>query len=157
MPRTTRRTVTTSPRPLAGSRPVPALVAATASTLLVLLLCGCTLGPQYGILDRAPEPRDALPSDLVGRELDDIVVESLRFATEHDGNRLYVANGRDEMEICLLVDGPGDDDSMFGCSGGTWVVVTTSGRGYHLHPDGTPLPDDAYTDLTENISIVNAP
>lgn len=139
----------------ARGRHVSLFMAAPASIMLVALLSGCTLGEHYTVLDREAQPSDAPPPELAGRELPDVDLETLRFATEYEGDRLYLAKGRGEMRICLLVDGPGDDDVLSACGGGNWVGVQAgpSSHEYHAHPDGTPLPDDVYTDLTENISV----
>ncbi|MDQ0894634.1 hypothetical protein [Agromyces ramosus] len=132
-----------------------ALLASSASIAIVVLLSGCTFGEHYAIFDREAEPADAPPSDLADQELHGVDVDSLRFATEYEGDRLYLARGTDGMVVCLLVDGPGDDGVSAACSGGGWVAAK-GGPGsheYHVHPDGTPLPTDVYTDLTENISV----
>lgn len=129
-------------------------MAASASIALVVLLSGCTFGERYAIFDREAEPSDAPPPELANQELQGIDVESLRFATEHEGDRLYLAKGSDGMGICLLIDGPRDDGVSSACSGGSWVGAKGPGpHEYHVHSDGTPLPDDVYTDLTENISV----
>jgi hypothetical protein len=131
-------------------------LARSASIGLVVLLSGCTFGEHYAIFEREAEPTDAPPSELADQELHGADVDSLRFATEYEGDRLYLAKGSDPIEggICLLVDGPGDDDVSAACSGGNWVGMQgPSSHEYHVHPDGTPLPDEVYTDLTENISV----
>lgn len=137
----------------------PTLLVSSASIALLVLLSGCTFGEDsehYAIFDREAEPADAPPSELVDQELHGVDVESLRFATEYEGDRLYLAKGREAAGggICILVDGPGDDGVSAACSGGNWVGTQGPGpHEYHVHPDGTPLPDDVYTDLTENISV----
>jgi len=134
-----------------------ALLASSASAALVVLLSGCTFGEDsehYAIFDREAEPADAPPSELADQELYD--VDSLRFATEYEGDRLYLATGSDPNGgICILVDGPGDDGVSSACSGGNWVGMEGPGpHAYHVHPDsGVPPPDDGYMDLTENISV----
>ena len=89
------------------------LLAPSASIALVVLLSGCTFGEDfehYAIFDREAEPADAPPSELADQDLYDVDVDSLRFATEYEGDRLYLAKGNDPRGgICLLVDGPGDD------------------------------------------------
>lgn len=127
-----------------------------ASISLVALLNGCTFGEDlehYAIFDREAQRADAPPSELADEELYDM--DSLRFATEFDGDRLYLARGSDPNGgICLLIDGPGDDGVSGACSGGgSWVGMNVRHE-YHVHPDsGVPLPDEGYTDLTENISV----
>ncbi|PWC05662.1 hypothetical protein DCE94_05245 [Agromyces badenianii] len=129
------------------------LLAPSASIALLLLLSGCTFGEHYAIFDREAEPTDAPPAELADQELHGVDVESLRFAIEYEGDRLYLAKSSEpEGGICLLVDGPGVDGVSAACSGGSWVG--SEGRHeYQVHPDGAPLPDDVYTDLTENISV----
>lgn len=125
-----------------------------ASIALLVVLSGCTFGDHYAIFDREAEPADA-PSELADQELQGVDIDSLRFATEYEGDRLYLAKSTDPAGgICILIDGPGVDGVSAGCSGGSWVGTQgPSGHEYHVHPDGTPLPDDVYTDLTENISV----
>ena len=138
-------------------RHASAFLASSASIALLVLLSGCTFGEDaehYAIFDREAAPADAPPSELADQELHGIDVDSLRFATEYEGDRLYLAKGSDPRGgICLLVDGPGEDDVSAACSGGSWVGM--EGRhAYHVHPDsGVPLPDEGYTDVTENISV----
>ncbi|MBT2498009.1 hypothetical protein J7E25_02765 [Agromyces sp. ISL-38] len=129
-----------------------------ASIALLVLLSGCTFGEDYehyAIFDREAEPADAPPSELADQELYGVDVDSLRFATEYEGDRLYLAKGSDPKGgICLLVDGPGDEGVSAACSGGSWVGMEGPGRhAYHVHPDGARPPDGVYTDLTENISV----
>lgn len=142
-------------RRVARRQRASALLAASALVALVVLLSGCTFGEHYGIFDREAEPADAPPSELADTELHGVDVGSLRFATEYEGDRLYLAKGNvPNGGICILVDGPGDDGVSAACSGGSWVGTQgPSGHEYHVHPDGTPLPDDVHTDLTENISV----
>lgn len=141
--------------PLTTRRQQASALLAAASIALLVLLSGCTFGEdyeRYAIFDREAEPIDAPSSELADQDLYD--VDSLRFAAEYEGDRLYLAKGSDPRGgICLLVDGPGEDGVSVACSGGSWVEM--KGRhDYHVHPDsGVPLPDDGYTDLTENISV----
>lgn len=122
--------------------------------MFVVLLSGCTFGERYAIFDGEAEQSDAPPPELASQELQGIDIESLRFAIEYEGDRLYLAKGADGMGICLLIDGPEDDGVSSHCSGGSWVGAMGPGPyEYHVHPDGTPLPNDVYTDLTENISV----
>lgn len=131
-----------------------AVLASSASIAFVVLLSGCTFGEHYAIFDRKAEPADAPPSELADQELPGVDVDRLRFATEYEGDRLYLAKGVDGMGICLLIDGPGDGGVSSYCGGGSWVGAQGPSRHeYHVHPDGTPLPDDVYMDLTENISV----
>lgn len=123
--------------------------------VLLVGLSGCTFGEHYAIFDREAGPADAPPPAVADQELHGVDIDSLRFATEYEGDRLYLAKGADpEGGICLLTESPGDDGVSAACSGGSWVGTQgPSGHEYHVHPDGTPLPDDVYTDLTENISV----
>ena len=129
------------------------VVALVAAPIPLVLLTGCTFGERYAIFDREAEPADA-PPELSDQVLDDIDVDSVRFATEYEGERLYLAKTSDPSGgICLLIDAPGDDGVSTGCSeNGSWFGIEIRYE-YHVHPDGTPLPDDVYTDLTENISV----
>lgn len=131
------------------------LLSSSMSIALLVLLSGCTIGEFHGypIFDNEAVPADEPPAELVDQDFHGIDIDSLRFATEYEGDRLYLAKGTaPEGGICLLVDGPDSSSASTACSAGDWVGVEGEHK-YHVHPSGTPMPDDVYTDLTENISV----
>jgi hypothetical protein len=141
-----------------GRRRASKLVSSSTSIALLALLSGCTIGGLHGypIFDTEALPADERPAELEDQDLHGIDIDSLRFATEYEGDRLYLAKGSaPEGGICILVDGPEHDGVSTACGAGDWVGVEGEHK-YHVHPDGTPLPDDVYTDLTENISVETA-
>ena len=152
-----RMMVAQASRGLFPRQPASPVLVAGASIAILVLLGGCT-SPEnydhYAIFDREPELADAPPPELADPQLSSVDVDSFRFATEYEGDRLYLARGSDRVGgICLLVHGPGDAGVTAACSGGSWVDMRRAGaNAYHVHSDAA-LPPPGYKDITENISV----
>lgn len=142
-------------QPDARRRRTSRLLNTSTSIAVLVLLSGCAIGEfdGYPIFDSETVPADEPPAELADQVLHGIDIDSLRFAAEYEGDRLYLAKGSEpEGGICLLVDGPEINGVSSACSEGGWVGFEGEHK-YHVHPDGAPLPDDGYTALTENIAV----
>lgn len=80
--------------------------------------------------------------------------ESIRFATEHRSEELFLAKGVTSDAICLVVVPQQHEDWSIGCGaiGGRTTVQTPAGP-YTIRTDGTPIPDGE-TELTANLSVI---
>jgi len=120
----------------------------------VVMLAACAPGSGFAVLDRAPGPDDELPFELPDSAAENVDVRSIRFATEYEGERLYLAEGVTAETVCLLVVPEDHDDWSIGCGSpaGALTVETPAGP-YTIRPDGVPLPEGD-TELTPNVSVI---
>ena len=140
-----RMTVVWASRGLLPRQPASAALVARASIAILVLLGGYTLPENYdhyAIFVWEPELADAPPPELADQELSSVNVDSFRFATEYEGDRLYLARGSDRVGgICLLVHRPRDAGVTAAYSGGSWVDMRGAGaNGYQVHPDAVLPP-----------------
>jgi hypothetical protein len=132
----------------AGSAAIVLGIAAT--------LTACTAGSGFAVLDRPAGADDVLPFELpdsASHEVE-VEVESIRFAAEHDDERLYLARGVTADAICLVVVPRDPDGWSIGCGalGGLDSVQTPAGA-YTIRIDGAPVPPGE-TELTANLSVI---
>ena len=116
-----------------------------------LTLTGCT-NPRSGMaaLDREAESGDALPADLPDDADDNLEPASSRFVGEHDGNALYLAQGKERNQVCLLVYPDTLADWAIGCGGSPEFGVGGPGGDYVVRPDGAPVPE-GYVEIASNV------
>ncbi|KRC59043.1 hypothetical protein ASE14_14695 [Agromyces sp. Root81] len=120
----------------------------------VVMLAACAPGSGFAVLDRSAGPDDELPFELPDSAAENVDLDSIRFSTEYEGERLYLAKGVTADAVCLLVVPEDHDDWSIGCGStdGTIAVETAAGP-YSIRPDGAPIPEGD-TELTPNLSVV---
>lgn len=121
--------------------------------LAVLALAGCSIvnpGSGFAVLDRDAERGDALPTALPDYANDNLRPTSSRFVGEHDGNALYLAKGKEDGRICLLIYPDNSSDWVIGCGGAPEFSVGGPTGDYIVRPDGAPAPDH-FIEVTTNV------
>jgi len=155
MRNTSNRVITWQSGPWARPRH-PASAVLMAAIAILMVLSGCAPAEEYdhyAIFDREPELADAPPPELADQAPSGIDIDSLRFATEYEGDHLYLAMPSDSAKgICLLVDSPEATGVTAACSGGPWVDSVVGATEYHVHSDAA-LPPAGYEDIAENIAV----
>jgi hypothetical protein len=131
----------------------------TVGLLAAIGLTGCinagsgfaNAGSGFAVLDRAARPDDTLPTDLRDYAYEGLDPASSRFVGEHDGDRLYLANG-DHSTICLVVYANGKD-WFIGCSDDGSGTVSGPSRAYQVRPDAAPAPTRTQA-ISQNVYVV---
>jgi hypothetical protein len=129
------------------------VAAAAAIALMTTLTASCS-GPNtetYSDFERAQDERDILPD--VGAVGDGYDPASIRFVGSTDGLDVYLGSKLKTGGRCVIVDGPGDDETGSGCGdelslGRAWTV--------QIHSDGAApgdTPGYDWTSVGDNVSI----
>lgn len=130
-----------------GNRYAHLKVAAVAAA--VVLLAGCTSGPDYAGLTSEPSAEDVAPAGLPDYALDTMDASTLRFVDELDGRLVYLAVGKDRP-VCVLIYAS-DSDWMSSC--GT-NMMTLGSRGLEVMLVSDDMPDqDGWTRASTNILV----
>lgn len=115
----------------------------------IVIFAGCaTTSSAFSDLRSERTPVDDLPA-LAEDAYENIDTSTSRYAGEHEGTSLWIAEGQNEFPICLIAVSTSSDWAV-ACGGPSVVGMSGLIGTYTVVPDGTPAPEHA-TRISENV------